>query len=111
LSYGNYPVSFSLELNVHKATEDLRRLQTVLYRTLDIAQRLGDPNLNRLIRLIQRVITLVNALRLAYKALHLAKMAAGDPLAWAMAGVSVAEFALLLGETVAREAYGSESPQ
>lgn len=83
-------VSFSLEVNVEKAYEEVRRLQTVLSRTLGLAARLtGDENLERGIRTMQRAIAIANQLRLALAALQAARMAAGDPLAWAMFGVSV----------------------
>jgi len=85
-------VSFSLEVNVEKAYEDVRRLQTAFYRTLGLAAQLtGDENLQRGIRTMQRAIAVANQLRLALAALQAARMAAGDPLAWAMAGLSFAE--------------------
>lgn len=85
-------VSFSLEVNVEKAYEDVRRLQTVLFRTLGLVHRLsGNEDLNDAITLMQRTIAIANRLRLALAALQAARMAAGDPLAWAMAGLSLAE--------------------
>jgi len=85
-------VSFSLEVNIGKAEDDIRRLQTVLSRTLGLASRLtGDENLQRGIAAIQRYIAWLNQLRLAYRAVQLARMSAGDPLAWALAGVAMAE--------------------
>lgn len=94
-------VSFSLEVNVEKAYEEVRRLQTVLYRSLGLAARLtGDENLIRGIRTMQRAIAIANQLRLALLALQAARMAAGDPLAWAMFGISVTTFALGVGDTM-----------
>ena len=85
-------VSFSLEVNVGKAEDDVRRLQTVFYRTLSLAERLtGDENLQRGIRVMEEAIAVSNRLRLALAALQTARMAAGDPLAWAMAGLSFAD--------------------
>lgn len=85
-------VSFSLEINVGKAEDELRRLQTVLSRSLSLASRLtGDEGLQRGIATIQSTIAWLNRLRLAYRAVQLARLAAGDPLAWALAGISVAE--------------------
>jgi len=85
-------VSFSLEVNVEKAYEDVRRLQTVFYRTLGLVRRVsGSEDLNQAIATMQRAIAIANQLRLAMAALQAARMAAGDPLAWAMAGLSFAE--------------------
>lgn len=101
MSVEDHTVSFSLEVNVEKAYQEVRRLQTVFYRTLGLAARLtGDENLLRGIRTMQRAITIANQLRLAYAALQVARMAAGDPLAWAMAGVSVATVVMDIGTEV-----------
>jgi hypothetical protein len=92
MSIADESVSFSLEVNVTKAYEDIRRLQTVFYRTLGLVRRLsGDENLNRTIDIMQRAIATANRLRLAMAALQAARMAAGDPIAWATAGISFAE--------------------
>jgi hypothetical protein len=104
-------VSFSLELNVEKAYEGVRKLQTILYRSLELARRLGDENLDGLIRKLQQLLILINNLRLAYRALQLARMAAGDPIAWALAGLTLMEVALDVGTTSARELAGSGDPQ
>lgn len=86
----DHTVSFSLEVNVEKAAVDVRRLQTVLYRTLGLAIRLtGNDNLEEGMRTMQRAIAIANQLRLAYASLQAVRMAAGDPLAWAMAGITV----------------------
>lgn len=91
-------VSFSLEVNVGPAYESLRKLQTVLYRTLGLISRAsGNEDLNKFCEHIQRAISLCNRLRLAYAALQAARMAAGDPLAWAMAGISIAEVGVDVG--------------
>lgn len=96
-------VSFSLEVNVEAAATDIRRLQTVLYRTLSLASRLtGDEDLRRGMQTMQRAIMIANQLRLAYAALQAARLAAGDPLAWALAGVAVAEFGVSTYEMVNR---------
>jgi len=91
VSFRDEDVSFSLEVNVEKAYENIRRLQTVLYRTLGLLRRMGlSEELDAQIMQIQSLIAVVNSLRLAYIALQAARMAAGDPIAWGMAGVSVA---------------------
>lgn len=96
-------VSFSLEVNVEKAYEDVRRLQTVFSRTLGLVRRLsGNENLNQTIALMQRTIAIANQLRLALAALQAARMASGDPLAWAMAGLAVGEVAVSMYEVTGR---------
>jgi len=100
-------VSFSLEVNVEKAYTELRKVQTVLYRSLALADRLGISNTAD----IRRMIALLNQLRLAYLAVQAARMAAGDPIAWALAAVSVGEVAVEVGSQFIREESGSEGPQ
>lgn len=89
-------VSFSLEINVEKAYEDLRRYQTLLYRGLGLVRRLtgGDENLEHAISLMQRAIAITNQLRLAMIALH----AASGPVGWALALVGLGTAALNLND-------------
>ena len=103
MSIEEHPVSFSLEINVGKALDETRKLQTVLFRSLGLVRRLsGNENLNNCISAMQRTISIANRLRLALRALQLARMAVGDPLAWALAGLSVAE----VGVDIATEIGG-----
>lgn len=98
MSIEDYPVSFSLEVNVEGAYEDVRKLQTILFRSLGLVRRLsGSEDLNRLISTMQRTIAIASRLRLALRALQLARMATGDPLAWALAVISVAEVGIDIG--------------
>ena len=99
MSMADYPVSFSLEINVEPTYENVRRLQTVLSRSLGLAARLtGDENLKRGIQTMQKAIVTANQLRLALAALQAARMAAGDPLAWAMAAVGVVSTIVTVSE-------------
>jgi len=92
MSVEDHTVSFSLEINVEHAYEEVRKLQTIFYRSLGLARRLtGSENLQQSIAVIQRAIAITNKLRLALRALQLARMATGDPLAWILATISVAE--------------------
>lgn len=101
MSSEDHTVSFSLEVNVENAYVEVRKLETVLYRTLSLASRLtGDEDLRNGIQTLQRALAVANQLRLAYRALQIARMAAGDPLAWALAGLSVAEVAMDLRTAV-----------
>lgn len=103
MSVGDQTVSFSLEVNVGPAYEDIRRLQTALSRTISLATRMfGTENIPKGIKLMQRAIVISNQLRLAYAALQAARMAAGDPLAWALAGISAVEVGVSLYEVTGR---------
>lgn len=103
MSVRDYPVSFSLELNVENAYVEARKLQTVLFRGLGLARRLtGSENLQKSIDVMLKATAIANRLRLALRAVQLARMAAGDPLAWALAGISVAE----VGMDIATELDG-----
>lgn len=88
-------VSFSLEVNVEKAYENIRKLQTVLYRTLGLLRRFGLPEeIDAQIMKIQRLIMLLNELRLTMIAVH----TAAGPIGWALAGLGVATFAFDAGD-------------
>jgi len=92
---------------VEPALTEIRKAQTILYRILALHDRLGLGNTAE----IRRRIALLNRLRLAYLAVQAARMGAGDPLAWLMAGLSVAEVAVEVGSEVLGENAGSEGPQ
>ena len=95
MSVEDHTVSFSLEVNVKQAEEDVRRLQMILYRTLGLVRRAsGNEDLNSFIASLQETIAWANRLRLALLALQAARMAAGDPLAWATAALAVGEIAM-----------------
>ena len=81
-------VSFSLEVNVEEALTKFRQLQTVLYRTIGIFERMGlSPEARALANNIQRMITLFNMLRLAAIAAHTAM----GPLGWTLAAIAIVE--------------------
>jgi len=95
-------VSFSLEVNVAPAYEEIRRLQTVLYRTLGLIRRIsGDDDLNTLIDYTMRAITMMNTLRLVVAAFY----AASGPIGWAMFGVAAATSLITTGEFFGDWAY------
>lgn len=101
MSIEDKTVSFSLELNVKDAEVRARRLETAVYRSLGLVRRLsGSDDLNTLISQAQNAIRIANQLRLALLALQATRMAAGDPLAWAMAGIAVAETVLSVIDAV-----------
>jgi len=95
MSVEDHTVSFSLEVNVAKAYEDIRRVQTILYRTLGLLSRAGlGEDVDAAIRKVQELIRVLNMLRLSLAAFQAARAAAGDPIA-------VAQFAITLATTVA----------
>lgn len=79
-------VSFSLEINVEPTYQELRRLETLLYRTLGLLRRAGLPeDIEKGIAFVQRLIATLNALRLAIIALQ----AASGPIGWGLAAVGI----------------------
>lgn len=91
MSAEDHTVSFSLEVNIEKAYEDIRRVQTLLYRTLGLVSRLtGNENVDLAIRHIQRLIAWLNQLRLTIAAFE----ATTGPIGWAMLGLTVATTAV-----------------
>ena len=99
MSVDDTTVSFSLEVNVEQAYQNVRRLQTVLNRSLSTLRRLTrSENLQDFYREAQRAIAIANELRLALASLQALRMAAGDPLAWAMAGVATAQVVISVAD-------------
>ena len=93
----DYQVSFSLEVNVEKAYEDIRKVQTILYRTLSLIRRLGLPeDVEAAIVRLQRLIAVLNTVRLAIIALE----TASGPYGWAMAGLGLLTTAATVGDFI-----------
>lgn len=79
-------VSFSLEVNVEPANVELRRLQTLLFRTLNLMRRANLPeDLDRAIAMMERTIATLNQLRLTIAAFY----AASGPIGWGLALVAL----------------------
>jgi len=88
-------VTFNLELNVEQTYAEIRRLQTLLFRTVGLLRRLGLPEeIDRALAIIQRTIM---AARLLYTSL-LALEAASGPLGWALAIVGVTSAAVSVAD-------------
>jgi hypothetical protein len=99
----DHTVSFSLEVNVKEAAIELRKLQTILYRTLDLMQKFsGKGNVSEAIARLQKMIAITNQLRLAFIALH----AASGPIGWALAIIGVAGFTISTAETMRDDMTG-----
>lgn len=93
----DHQVSFSLQINVDDTLEQARKLQTVLYRGLGLMRRLGLPEeIDSAIAKVQRLISILNMLRLTMIAVHVA----AGPIGWALALIGVATFALDFGDFV-----------
>ena len=83
-------VSFTLQLTVDNAVTELRRVQTLAFQTLSLFRRMGLPDeMDAAISKLMQVISVINQARLALLAFQASRMAAGDPIAWATAGVAV----------------------
>ena len=90
-------VSFSLEINVEKAYENIRKLETVLYRSMGLLQQLtGSPEIDRALAQIQSVIVALNQLRLVIAQLQ----AVSGPIGWAMLLTSLATTAFTYSDVV-----------
>lgn len=95
MSVEDHTVSFSLEVNIDKAYENIRKVQTVLYRTLGLLRRMGlGEDVSAAISEVQRFITVLNLARLTIAALQTAT----GPIGYAMFGISLATTGLSIGE-------------
>jgi len=80
-------VTFNLELNVESAISSVRRLETLLFRTLGLLRRLGLPeDIEAVIFKLQRLVMVI---RMAHTAI-IAFQAASGPIGWALALVGLA---------------------
>lgn len=87
MSIRDETISFSLELNVEEAYTEIRRLQTLIYRTIGLIRQMGLPEeADEMLMKIQMIIAQINTLRLAIMALQ----AASGPIGWALFGVGLA---------------------
>lgn len=82
-----------LSHSVDEAAHSINKYTALISGAARLARMMGLPeNVEAQIRTIQRLIQIVNGLRAAYLALQAARMAGGDPLAWAAAIISVSGF-------------------
>lgn len=88
-------VKFDVTLDTTKATAELYRVQQLLQRSLTLISRLtGNEEIDGAIMKIQRMIGVLNMLRLTMIALH----AASGPVGWALAAIGVIGAGLSAGE-------------
>ena len=76
------------------ARETAAYQRTFYLTTTELERATGTRNFAEGMTIMRRWIVLANQARLALHALQFARMAAGDPTAWLLAGVTVAETAL-----------------
>lgn len=87
-------VTFNLELNVERALSNVRQLESVFFRALSLAQRLGLPE--DIEQGIQKVQRMVMMLRLLHTTMIMVE--AATPYGWAMALISVAGVSITAAE-------------
>ena len=97
-------VSFSLEINAEKAFAEARKMEALLYRSLGLIRRMGggDEDLMKIVTKMQRVISILNQLRLSI-ALTQAAFAASGPIGWislGLAGVGFMTFAMDMNDMI-----------
>jgi hypothetical protein len=74
-----------LKREINDVKKEVQIYRNLLFSTMSLMDKTGLTNTTQ----IRRMITLLNRLRMAYLSVQAARMAAGDPLAWAMAGIAV----------------------
>lgn len=94
-------ITFDLEINATKADAELRRMQGVFQGYLGLLQQLDLPPASKqTIKQLQNLIRVFDSARKAALAFQAARLAAGDPLAWAQAGLMMGTLAMDIGNTV-----------
>jgi hypothetical protein len=84
-------IQYNLTINTELARSDIRKLEIVIMRCLDYAERLtGDPNLKKGIAVIQRAITLLRTLQMEIYAVEAALIPGAGWIKMLYAGTAVA---------------------
>lgn len=84
-----HEIDYLLTISIEETEQNLRRLERALYRLLGVIGRLGLPeDIKQAMATVQRMIFLARSLQTAYHMLQVARMAAGDPIAWITAGAA-----------------------
>jgi hypothetical protein len=88
-------VTFNLEIDVSRTYDDVRKLETLLYRSFSLLNRLGLPaNIDQAIMKVQRLAMTIRLLHTSMLALE----AASGPLGWALAIVGGISAAVSVGD-------------
>jgi len=86
-------VTFDLEINVTETEAEIRKLQGLVQGYTSLLLRCGLPaEAAALLRQVQQIEQAFNSARRAALAFQAARMAAGDPLAWAQFGLQAGLF-------------------
>ena len=94
-------LEYTLAVNADVSYSEIRKLEVTLVRCLSLAQRFtGDENLKNGIAIMQKAIMTLRTLQMAYRAVQLARMAAGDPLAWLSAASMVATSGMTIYDAI-----------
>lgn len=81
----------ALGQEIRKTQRDMFVYKNTISDILRLSRQMGlPPEIDQQVVAIQRLITLLNATIAAYRAVQIARMAAGDPVAWIQAGIEVA---------------------
>jgi len=79
--------------------------KNTLSNIIRLSRQMGlPPEIDQQAARIQRLITLLNAAIAAYRAVQIARMAAGDPIAWIQAGIEGVGLAVTVTSSIALEA-------
>lgn len=83
----NNEIQYSFSINTELSTSQLRKLEVSLMRVLSYVERFtgGNPNLTKLISMMQATITTIRTLQAAIRALEIAS----GPIGWLYAGTSI----------------------
>lgn len=94
-------IEYNLTVNADLAFSDIRKLEIALVRCLNLAQRFtGDENLKDGLATIQKTIMLLRTMQMAYRAVQIARMSAGDPIAWFSAATTVMATSMSIYDTI-----------
>jgi hypothetical protein len=94
-------IEYNLSINADMTFSDIRKLEISLVRCLNLAQRFtGDENLKNGLQTMQKAIMTLRTLQTAYRAVQIARMAAGDPLAWFSAATMVASAGMTIYDSI-----------
>ena len=87
----NVGIEYTLTVNTELTRSEMRKLESSMMRILNLVQQFsgGDKNLNKLINTMQHTIVVLRSLQIALRAVQLARMSSGDPIAWLSAGTTV----------------------
>ena len=90
-------VVFNLDIDTSRSHSSVRKLETILYRTLSLYSRISrllgipeDSPINQAVAKTQQLVMVVRQLHTAVLLLQ----AASGPIGWAMAGIGVAGVAV-----------------